>query len=257
MTPIQLKGVDVCIDHQNILHQIDFAVEQGLLLGLIGPNGSGKSTLLKTIATLLPTKDGKIMIHHKDQLSYTQKDIAKQISYVPQETVIGFNFKARDVVAMGRHVYGSFLKSETLEDIEKVKWAMKQTKTLHLSEKSILNLSSGQRQLIMISKALAQDTPIILLDEPISALDIYYQLHILSLLKRLCEQGKTMIIVLHDLNLAARFCDKLLLLSEGKVQKYGFPDEVLTEPILKEVYHIETSIRQDHLVDSLTITPFI
>lgn len=257
MTPIQLEDVDVIIDRHKILHQINFSVEKGTLLGLIGPNGSGKSTLLKAIATLLPTKTGKIMIHHKNQSDYTQKNIAKQMSYVPQETVVEFDFKAQDVVAMGRHVYGSFFKSETVEDAKKVKWAMKQTKTLHLAEKSILNLSSGQRQLIMIAKALAQETPIILLDEPISALDIYYQLHILSMLKNLCEQGKTMIVVLHDLNLASRFCDKLLLLSKGKIQKYGLPEEVLTESTLQEIYQIQTNIRKDHLIDSMTITPFI
>lgn len=257
MTSIQLKGVDVAIDQRKILHHIEFSVERGSLLGLIGPNGSGKSTLLKSIATLLPINRGRIMIHNNDQSSYTQKEIAQFMSYVPQETVIGFDFDARDIVAMGRHVYGSVFKSESREDAEKVKWAMEQTQTLHLADQSVLNLSAGQRQLIMIAKALAQDTPIILLDEPISALDVYYQLHILTLLKRLCEQGKTMIVVLHDLNLASRFCHQLLLLNEGVVQKYGHPSEVLTEQLLREVYHVKASIKKDHLIDSITVTPFL
>src|SRR5699024_9853806 len=129
----------------------------------------------------------------------------------PQDTAIGFNFNARDVVAMGRHVYGSAFKGEKQDDTRKVEWAMKQTNTLHLAEESVLNLSGGQRQLVIIAKALAQDTPIILLDEPISALDIYYQLHVLTLLKRLCKKGKTMIVVLNDFNLASRFLVNLFI----------------------------------------------
>lgn len=257
MISVQLKNVDVTIDQKKILQNIEFSVDRGCFLGLIGPNGSGKTTLLKSIANLLPIRTGSILIHHKDQTTYSQKAIAKQMSYVPQETVIGFDFKARDIVAMGRHVHNSFFKGETLEDAEKVEWAMSQTKTLHLADQSVLSLSNGQRQLIIIAKALAQDTPIILLDEPISALDIYYQLHILSLLKRLCAQGKTIIVVLHDLNLAARFCDQLLLLSKGTIQKQGHPEEVLTERLLKKIYHIQASIREDPLIDSMTITPFI
>ncbi|HLR75428.1 MAG TPA: ABC transporter ATP-binding protein [Virgibacillus sp.] len=257
MMSVQVKDVDVVIDRHKILKDIQFSVEQGSFLGLIGPNGSGKSTLLKSIATLLPIETGNIAIAGLDQDAYTQKDLAKQISYVPQETVIGFDFTARDVVAMGRHVHSSFFQGETEVDIQKIEWAMEQTQTSHLADQSVLSLSTGQRQLIIIAKALAQDTPIILLDEPISALDIYYQLHILSLLKRLCDQGKTIIVVLHDLNLASRFCDQLLLLSEGMVQKHGHPEEVLTTQLLKKIYHVQATIRTDHLLDSVTITPFL
>lgn len=257
MIPIRLDHVDVMIDEQKILHDISFSVEKGCLLGLIGPNGSGKSTLLKTIATLLPAASGKVLIDDENHLSYSQKTLAKKMSYVPQETLLAFDFSARDVVAMGRHVYGSVFKGETKKDKERIEWAMKKTKTDPLSHQSVLNLSGGQRQLVMIAKALAQDTPIMLLDEPISALDVYYQLHILSLLKELCEQGQTMIVVLHDLNLAARFCHRLLLLNDGSIREYGTPEEVLTERTLKEVYHVQSDIRKDPSVDALTITPFI
>lgn len=257
MTSVQIKNLDVTIDNHHILHDISFSVQQGCFLGLIGPNGSGKSTLLKSIASLVPTQNGEITINNKSQSSYTQKELAKQMSYVPQETVIAFDFTARDVVSMGRHVYSSVFSRESEADTQMVERAMQLTKTMHLVDKPVLSLSGGQRQLIMIAKALAQDTPIILLDEPISALDIYYQLHILSLLKQLCENGKTIIIVLHDLNLATRFCDQLLLLNEGKIEQYGCSEEVLTEPLLKKTYNIKASIRLDQLIDSITITPFI
>lgn len=257
MIPIQLNNVDVIIDDQKILQDITFSVKQGCLLGLIGPNGSGKSTLLKAIATLLPTMSGKILIENEEHLSYSQKALAKKMSYVPQETFLAFDFSARDVVAMGRHIYGSVFKSETKKDRQRIEWAMQKTKTLPLMHQSVLNLSGGQRQLVMIAKALAQDTPIMLLDEPISALDVHYQLHILSLLKELCEQGQTMIVVLHDLNLAARFCHRLLLLNNGAIKKHGIPEEVLTEHVLKEVYHVQADIRKDPSVNAITITPFI
>lgn len=257
MTALQLKNVNISIEKKDILYDIGFSIKKGTLLGLIGPNGSGKSTLLKSIATLLPLKTGNIIINNKAQHLYSQKELATQMSYVPQETVIGFDFNAWDIVAMGRHIYGSVFKGETAEDIAKIKWAMEQTQTYHFAEQSILNLSGGQQQLIMIAKALAQDTPIILLDEPISALDVFFQLHILALLQKLCEQGKTIIIVLHDLNLASRFCDKLLLLNEGKIQKYGSPQKVLTEPLLRKIYHINAKVRKDQLVNCMTVTPFL
>lgn len=255
---ICLQDIDVSIGQKDILHKINFSVEQGTMLGLIGPNGSGKSTLLKTVASLLPAKKGSLIINGKNQAEYTHKSLAKQMSYVPQETVIGFDFDAWDIVSMGRHVYGSTFSSETEKDIQIVQWAMEQTETLHLAEQSILNLSGGQRQLIMIAKALAQDTPIILLDEPISQLDVYYQLHILSLLKDLCEkEKKTMIVVLHDLNLASRFCDQLLLLQDGKIQKHGLPEHILTKALLKQVYQVNAFIKQDEVIKSTTVTPFL
>lgn len=257
MNPIELKNVDVLIEQQKILNNINFTVKRGEMIGLIGPNGSGKSTLLRAITTLLPISKGTILLEGKNESSYNQKERAKLMSYVPQETLLTFDFKARDVVAMGRHVYGSVFKSESKEDIEAIDWAMQVTKTAPLADQSILSLSGGQRQLVMIAKALAQDTPLILLDEPISALDVYYQLHILELLKKLCEQGRTMIVVLHDLNLAARFCQHLILLNEGEIQTCGTPESVLTTDRLADIYHIQANIKRDAAVDAITITPFL
>lgn len=257
MKSIHVKQVDVEIGTKQILHQIDFDVQQGEFFGLIGPNGSGKSTLIKTIAHLQQTKQGDIQVHEIPQQTFSNKELAKFISYVPQETVVGFDFKAIDVVKMGRHAYGSLFKSDTKEDEAIVRWAMEQTDTVHLMDRSIQSLSGGQRQLVMIAKALAQDTPIILLDEPISALDVYYQLKILTMLQSLCAQGKTIIIVLHDLNLASRFCHKLMILNEGKIQKLGTPEEVLTQSTLKNIYHIDAYIDRNTHMECVTVTPFL
>lgn len=255
---IYVDNIDVSIGKKQILHDITFNVEEGTLLGLIGPNGSGKSTLLKTIASILPVESGEIIINGKNQAEYIAKTLATQISYVPQETVVNFDFTAWDIVSMGRHVHRSMFDGNNEEDLLFVKEAMEITETLPLAEKSVLELSSGQRQLIMIAKAFAQQTPIILLDEPISALDIYYQLHILNLLKTLCEnEKKTMIVVLHDLNLAARFCHRLLLLQKGRIVKLGTPKEILTNALLKQVYHIDAFIYTDEKLQTTSITPFI
>lgn len=255
---IQVKNLEVSINKKRILHDISFNVEKGTLLGLIGPNGSGKSTLLKTIASILPTSSGDIFINKKKQIDYKAKSLATQISYVPQETQVNFDFTAWDIVSMGRHVHRSMFDRNNEEDLLFIQRAMKMTETLPHAEKSVLELSSGQRQLVMIAKAFAQDTPIILLDEPISALDIYHQLHILQLLETSCEkEGKTMIVVLHDLNLAARFCHQLLLLKNGRVVKHGSPKEVLTKELLRKVYDVDAYIYTDNQLHATAITPFI
>lgn len=257
MMPLQINDIDVKIGQKTILQQVKFNIHKGEFFGLIGPNGSGKSTLLKTIASIQKAQHGTIKIHDLPQRTFSNKELAKEISYVPQETIVGFDFKAIDIVRMGRHVYSTLFKNDTKEDETIVHWALEQTGTLHLKDQSIQRLSGGQRQLIMIAKALAQDTPIILLDEPISALDVYYQLKVLTMLQALCEQGKTIIIVLHDLNLASRFCNKLLLLNDGRVQKLGTPEEVLTETLLNDIYHINSYIEKNNYTNCVSVTPFL
>src|SRR5699024_3893264 len=148
-----------------------------------------------------PYEEGEIFVNNYNQQELHYKQLAKTISYVPQETEIGFDFLVKDVIQMGRHVYSSLFHHHTKKDDEIIQWAMQQTDTTHLQHKSIRHLSGGQKQLVMIAKALVQDTSIILLDEPISALDVHYQLKILTMLQGLSDQGKTIVIVLHDLNL--------------------------------------------------------
>lgn len=251
---IKINNLSVSLNEKQILNNIKITVKPGEHFGLIGPNGSGKTTLLKTIAKLLPFDQGEITIAGDSQSSYKHKEMARQLSYVPQDTHIDFDFNVKNIVSMGRHAHGSFLnRNEEDEDI--VKEAMIATNTWRFKEESIMTLSGGQRQLVFIAKALAQDTSIILLDEPVSALDVYYQMLILKLLEKLTQQGKTVVTVLHDLNLAARFCEKIVLLKEGQVEAYGKSREVLTEHTLNETYHIHTKVREDKLIQSLSVTP--
>ncbi len=251
---IQVQNLSVVLNDQPILKNIDIEVKSGEYFGLIGPNGSGKTTLLKTIAQLLPCEKGNMTIAGKHPSDYKQKEMARKLSYVPQDTNIDFDFNVKDIVAMGRHAHGGFFNKNDVDE-EVVQEAMVATNTWRFKDQSILNLSGGQRQLVFIAKALAQDTPLILLDEPISALDIYYQMHILKLLEELTEKGKTVITVLHDLNLAARFCKKMLLLKEGQVEAYGETKEVITKQNLKKTYRIHAEIRDDQLIQALNVTP--
>lgn len=251
---IHIKDLCVSLNHKSILKEIDLTVRKGDFLGLIGPNGSGKTTLLKTISKLIPFDQGEIIVANKEISAYNHKAMARQLSYVPQDTHMDFNLNVKDIVAMGRHAHGNFF-SRRQGDEEIVREAMEATDTWRFAEKSILSLSGGQRQLVCIAKALAQDTPLILLDEPIAALDIYYQMHILKLLELLTKQGKTVITVLHDLNLAARFCKKILLLKHGKVQAYGQCKQVLTNQTIKQTYHIDAEVREDNLIQAINITP--
>jgi len=251
---IKVNNISVSLNEKSILKDISLSVKPGEYFGLIGPNGSGKTTLLKTIAQLIAKEKGEIEISGRPQQSYKHKEMARYLSYVPQDTYIDFDFNAKDIVSMGRHAHGGFFNNND-EDEEIIKEAMIATNTWRFAEKSILNLSGGQRQLVFIAKALAQDTPLILLDEPISALDIYYQMHILKLLENLTEQGKTVITVLHDLNLAARFCEKIMLLKEGEIEAYGACEDVLTKSTLKETYHIHAKVREDKLIKAINITP--
>mgnify|MGYP001285159494 FL=1 len=252
---IEINNLFVSLQEKLILKDVSARINRGDYFGLIGPNGSGKTTLLKTILQLQAKEAGSIEIFGRRLASYSDKEIAQVISYVPQDTTVHFDFKVRDIVAMGRYAHRSFFNRQKRDDDAIIKEAMLRTNTWHFRERSILSLSGGQRQLVFIAKALAQDTPIILLDEPISALDIYYQMNILKLLKSLSNQGKTVVIVLHDLNLAARFCNRLLLLKNGEVEAYGDSEEVLTTKILQDVYQVKAKIRKDEVTQSLYVTP--
>lgn len=251
---IHLNELDVMIQQKSILNNINLDAKAGEFVGLIGPNGSGKTTLLKSIAGIQPFSAGTLQIADKEIRAYKAKQLAKLISYVPQDTTLDFDFTVNSIVQMGRHVHSSrfsFDDSDCTTEIEK---AMAYTGISHLKDRSILSLSGGQQQLVFIAKALAQQTPVILLDEPISALDIRFQLKVLTMLKNLSLEGKTIIVVLHDLNLAARFCSKLMLLREGRVLGSGSPANVLRADYVNSTYKVNAVIRNDDITDAISVT---
>lgn len=251
---IRLNELDVRIQQKSILKGICLDAKPGEFIGLIGPNGSGKSTLLKSIAGIQPIYDGTLHVAGKEIRTYKSKKLAKLISYVPQDTMLDFDFTVSAIVQMGRHVHSSRFSFDDSESISPVELAMQYTGISHLKDRSILSLSGGQQQLVFIAKALAQQTPIILLDEPISALDIRFQLQVLTMLKKLSLAGKTIVVVLHDLNLAARFCSKLMLLKEGSVLGYGSTANVLRPDYVNSTYKVNAIIRNDEITHSLSVT---
>ena len=227
-------------DYQKTLSNISFSVSRGELLGIIGPNGSGKSTLLKIISGILKPSKGNIVLLGENLNKFSIKKISKSVSVVPQDTWIAFNFKAKEVVFMGRIPYISRIKGETFEDYRISQEAMVKTQSLPLSEKNIQKISGGERQRVFIAKALAQTPQLLVLDEFTSHLDLNYKYEMLNLLKKaLKEEGLTIISVFHDLNLASIASHRLILLNEGKIEKIGTPQEVLNEENLQKAYGVK------------------
>lgn len=209
---LDVKDIDVFYGDRKVLERICLSAESGLK-GIIGPNGSGKTTLLKSISRVLKPKSGIILLNGKDVYELKAKDIAKDMTVVSQDTSTKFDFTVRDVVLMGRAPHLGRFEMEKREDMEIAEKAMKLTKTWHLADRTITEISGGEKQRVIIAKALAQEPKVLLLDEPTSHLDINYQIEILDLIKALSKE-LVVIAVFHDLNLAARYCDELILLSE-------------------------------------------
>ncbi|MTI68140.1 MAG: ABC transporter ATP-binding protein [Firmicutes bacterium] len=253
---VEIKDLNFGYGETLNLKDVSFSIKKGDFVSIIGPNGSGKSTLLKNIASILRPKDGLIKIDNKDIENYNSKDLAKKMALVPQNTNIAYDFSVFDVVLMGRSPYLSRFQRERDIDYKKTKEALRLTDTLHLSERNINYISGGERQRVIVARALAQDTDILLLDEPTSHLDINHQIEILSLLKKLNkEKDMTIILVLHDLNLASRFSDKIVLVNEGTILAKGIPEEVITYKNLEKVYNLDMVISTNVYTASPYIIP--
>ncbi|NMB47157.1 MAG: heme ABC transporter ATP-binding protein [Firmicutes bacterium] len=230
-------------DIRPIMQDISFTVSSGEMLGIIGPNGSGKTTLLKLISQLLVPDEGRVLIDGEDTSLWSHRTLARTMAVVPQETQIRFDFTVEEIVEMGRSPYLGRFQAMTKHDREIVVEAMRATSVLPLAKRSIMELSGGERQRVIVARALAQEPQVLLLDEPTASLDINHEVEIFELLRTLTiQEGLVSIAVLHDLNLAAEYCDRLLLLSQGRVAAEGFAEEVLTEEIISSVYGIDVVV---------------
>lgn len=237
------------------LDNVSLEVSGREILGLIGPNGSGKTTLLKCINKKLSPKVGTVLIDNENVFKMSRKELAKNIGVVPQISSISFPFTVFDIVLMGRY---SRMKgnTETEEDISVVKHCLEITGIEHLSSRFITEISGGEYQKVIIARALAQQPKVLLLDEPTSHLDINHQIEILDLVSALCrEKNLAVIMALHDLNLAARYSNKIMMLKKGKIFALGTPEEVLTPQNIREVYGIEVEINRSNKGGYLNIIP--
>lgn len=220
-----------------VLKDVSFAIGHGEFLGIIGPNGSGKSTLLRLMSRVLTPQNGSILFEEADIASISLKELCRRIAFVSQDTLISFSFSVEEIVLMGRIPHLGRLQLETKKDFAIADNALSVTDTLYLKEKKIDQLSAGERQRVILAKALAQEPIALFLDEPTSHLDIGHQIQILDLLRKLNRtQNLTIVIVLHDLNLASEYCSRLILLNEGAIAKDGTPEQVLTYQTIEAVY---------------------
>jgi iron complex transport system ATP-binding protein len=241
-TKLKVEGLTFAYDKENVIESICLAVSEGAFVGIVGPNGSGKSTILKCIYGGLTPKQGSIAFDGIDTKKLKPKERARMLSVVGQENSVPFNFTVREIVAMGRTPHKKLFESDTAEDKQIVEAAMEQLGISALADREYANLSGGEKQRVLIARAMAQKTDFLILDEPTNHLDIQYQLQIFRILK---ESGLTVLSAIHDLNLAALFCDELYVLDGKEIHTHGTPDDILTVDLLKNVFHVDCAVDND------------
>ncbi|MEM3502318.1 MAG: ABC transporter ATP-binding protein [Candidatus Bathyarchaeia archaeon] len=256
MVLIKVDGVVFSYDSHEALSNVSFEVDQGEFIGVIGPNGAGKSTLLRVMSKILRPRSGAVLLNDVDIQGMSERSVAKDMGFVAQDNTITFGFKVRDIVLMGRNPHLGRFDSESIQDIKIAEESMAKTGVSHLAERLITEVSGGERQRVLIARALTQTPRILLLDEPTLHLDISSQLEIMDLLKRLNAELKlTVVSVYHDFNLAARYCERLLLMNKGRIEALGTPKNVLTEDNLRRVFGIDVHTYYNPLTDSIYVVP--
>lgn len=242
---LSCKNISWSYEKNEALRDISCTFPQEKLTMILGPNGSGKTTLLKLLSGSVKPQKGEILLDGAPVSAFTPRALAQKIAYVAQSTNLEYNFSVLDIVLMGRYAYVPFLKSETERDMEIVREAMEQTGIGFLAERSVLEMSGGELQRVLLARALAQNCDYLLLDEPVTGLDIRHQLEFLLLVQKLCGQRRiTAVCVLHDIELAYRFGQHILLLENGSLRAQGTPEEVLTPERLEKVYGMRTELFQ-------------
>jgi iron complex transport system ATP-binding protein len=241
---IDVRNLSFRYNSKEILKDISFKVEKEQILGILGPNGAGKSTIIKILGGIL-NYEGTVRIVDKELRDFKRKELSRTVAVVPQNFEPGFDFKVKELVMMGRIPYLKMFESLSFKD-KIVEETMKLTDVLEIKEKSIREVSGGERQRVIIAMALAQDPKILLLDEPNANLDLKYQISIFGLLKNLVKTKHIGILVaMHDVNLAVKYCNKIILLSKGEIVQSDLPENVITEENIKRVYDIEASVIKD------------
>jgi iron complex transport system ATP-binding protein len=243
---IEVNAISFRYHEDWVLQDVSFRVEKGEFVGVIGPNGSGKTTLLKILYRLLTPQKGDILFDLSPMKRMDRVDIAKRIAVVAQEAQLLFPFTVLETVLMGRSPYLGPLTFESKKDLEIAKKAMEWTNILPFSERALDELSGGERKRVFIARALAQETEVILLDEPTANLDIHHQIDFLDLILTLNrKRGLTIVMASHDMNIASEFCDRLILLQGGRIYKMGSPGEVITKESIERVYGCKVWIDQN------------
>lgn len=239
---ISAENIHVLFDRKEILNGVDLLAGDGRFIGVVGPNGSGKSTLLKCIYRVLKPTTGAIYLDDIALRNYSAKEAAKKIAVVAQHNLVGFDFTVQEMVLMGRAPHKNALDRDNAYDYQVVNDALKTAGMEAFKERSFSSLSGGEQQRVVLARALAQQTPCLILDEPTNHLDIKYQLQLMRIVK---ESGCTIISAIHDLNIAARYCDEIYILSKGRIRAHGAPRSVLTKELISEVFGIKATLLQE------------
>ena len=246
---LKVQGVSFCYRSEDVVDDVSFDADEGQIVGILGPNGSGKTTLLKCLNRVLAPRLGTVLIDSIDNRDRTRKEIARQIGVVPQSANSSFPFTALDMVMMGRNPELDRFEKEKESDIQIVSKAMEMTNTAFLANRSMDQLSGGERQRVIIARALAQRPNIMLLDEPTLHLDVNHQIEILELITRLARDEKMLVIIVtHDLSLAARYCDNIILLRNGRIVSAGDVTQALTRENMAKVFSIDATIYYDERI---------
>ena len=253
-TVVKVSKLDIGYGSRCVIKNVNFSLGKGEMVGIIGCNGAGKSTLLKTIRGLLPKQQGEVLYLGKPLEDYEEKELATKVAYLQQHVEVGFGYTGKDIVMAGRYPYMKWWQRESKEDERLALDCMAYTGTADLADRPVTEVSGGQKQRILIAKVLAQQTPIIFLDEPTTGLDMVYQEEIFRFAKALAAMGKTVLMVVHELNLAAKYCQRILLLGEGSLLADGKPEEVFTEALLSRAYSADVKVERNPLTQNLEIS---
>ncbi len=253
--PIEARHLRFRYGQQVVIDDVSLSLDSGEMLGVIGPNGSGKSTLLRLLSGVLAPASGEVRLHDRSLASYTRRQLGQAIAVVPQHTQIEFPFSVTEVVLMGRSPHLGGFAFEGDRDVHVARAAMRRTGVLDLAHRSIHELSGGERQRVILARALAQEADILLLDEPGAFLDIRHEVEIYDLLHDLQHEGRSIITVLHDLNLAALYCDRVALLKAGRLFRVGPPSAVITYAALTEVYETEVYVDVNDVTGAVNVLP--
>ena len=256
--PIRLSAEQVRLAYGNlvVVHGLDLDVLDGTITAVIGPNGCGKSTLLRALGRLMRCSGGQVLLDGKRIDRLSTREVAKVLGILPQAPVAPEGLTVADLVARGRHPHQAWYRQWSSDDEAVVAEALQWTGMLELAERSVDELSGGQRQRAWISMALAQGTDLLLLDEPTTFLDLAHQVDVLDLIERLhSEVGRTVVMVLHDLNLAARYAGRLVAMKDGAIAAAGRPDEVLTEQLLTDVFDLDAHVIPDPVSGTPLVVP--
>ncbi|MEE1742330.1 ABC transporter ATP-binding protein [Streptomyces sp. BE147] len=236
------RGVTVGYGGRTVIDDLDVEIPPGVITTIIGPNGCGKSTLLRTLTRLLKPAGGAVVLDGEDIAGLRTRDVAKKLGLLPQAPVAPEGLTVADLVARGRHPHQSWLRQWSSDDADVVERALAMTGVSELADRPVDSLSGGQRQRVWISMTLAQGTDLLLLDEPTTYLDLAHAVDVLDLVDDLHESGRTVVMVLHDLNLAARYSDNLIVMRDGRILEQGHPRDVITAELLREAFGLRAEV---------------